>query len=43
MLATKLFYFGNGGGVYEFVDFVNWNGVFNIRTAKELNNKVGGN
>ena len=43
LIVSKMFYYGNGGGVYEFTDFCEKDGRFMVATVAQLNDKVGGN
>jgi hypothetical protein len=43
LIVSKMFYYGNGGGVYEFTDFCEKDGRFVVSTVAELNDKIGGN
>ena len=43
LMFSKMFYFGNTGSVYEFIQFVNSHESFNASILKQLNDKVGGN
>ncbi len=42
-IVSKMFYYGNGGGVYEFMEFCDKDGRFRVSTEAELKDKIGGN
>lgn len=43
LIVSKMFYYGNGGGVYEFMDYCEKDGRCLVTSVAELNDKIGGN
>ena len=43
LIFSKMFYYGNTGSVYEFLDFVNASNLLRANIIKHLNDKIGGN